>query len=283
MINNNRSEFLCFADTVPAFYPTFYKRLENMFKEYNISFHLLPGTRDVWVRDFMPVQISNTRFVQFRYQPSYLMKSLQGRRTITDVDAVCAGIGLTPEKSDIVLDGGNVIRYGNKVILTERIFSENPNDDKKNLLFRLQDLLEAEEICLVPEQPDDFTGHADGMVRFLDEYTVLVNDFSEEGEIFRRDFNGALRKAKLEYIPVPRNVKNNTSADDATGEYINYLELSGMIILPAFGMREDEEAQKLFRELFPKRGIVNLRCDEPAKDGGLLNCISWNIFKNITV
>ena len=66
----------------------------------------------------MPVQVSANRLVQFVYNPDYLQPK-KYRSTISDVNTICNKMGLYPVKSNIVLDGGNVIRLRNKVIMTE--------------------------------------------------------------------------------------------------------------------------------------------------------------------
>ena len=43
----------------------------------------------------------------------------------------------------------------------------------------LRDELRVAELIVIPKEPYDEIGHADGMVRFLDAKTVLVNDYSE--------------------------------------------------------------------------------------------------------
>ena len=33
---------------------------------------VIPGTKDIWCRDYMPVQVAAERFVQFTYTPDYM-------------------------------------------------------------------------------------------------------------------------------------------------------------------------------------------------------------------
>ncbi len=127
----------------------------------------------------MPIQVDSSKFVRFVYNPSYL-KSKKIQKTISDVDEICEQIGIETIKSNIVLDGGNVTRTTDKVIMTDRIFIENPNYNRKQLIKELHDLFQVDKLFLVPEQPKDFTGHSDGMVRFIDEQTVIINDYKLE-------------------------------------------------------------------------------------------------------
>ncbi len=198
-------------------------------------------------------------------------------KTISDVDAICHAIGVETIKTDIILDGGNVIRSANKVIMTDRVFIDNPGYERKQLIKELHALLEIDHLYFIPEQPGDFTGHADGMIRFLDEHTVLVNDYSKEKEWFRRAFEIAVHNAGLEAITIPYNVYDNKSINHANGDYINYLQMKDIVIVPIFGMKEDEGSDKQFEELFPAHQIATIDSNEIAFDGGILNCITWNV------
>ncbi|MFD0751293.1 agmatine deiminase family protein [Mucilaginibacter calamicampi] len=276
MVNDTETNFLYLADTLPIKYPSFFKRLEALLIRCEVSYGLLPGTKDIWAVDYMPIQVGLEKFVQFSYNPSYL----QGPKyadLITDSDKVCEQIGINPVKSTIVLDGGNVIRCDDKVIMTERIFKDNPNYDKDLLITQLRELLEVEHIYLIPEQPYDFTGHADGMVRFVDDNTILVNDYQRESKRFQQAFDAAIRKTGLDTIKVPYNPYDNKGTYSAVGDYINYLQMEDIAIVPTFGIAEDDAVVKLLESVFTNSKLVTIDASDIAKDGGVLNCISWNI------
>ena len=279
MITDSQTNFLYLADTLPKKYPEFYNRFEQVLKSCKIDFALLPDTKDVWAVDFMPIQTATDRYVRFLYRPPYLTESKKDIKTISDVDAICHAIDVETIKTDIILDGGNVIRSANKVIMTDRVFIDNPGYERKQLIKELHALLEIDHLYFIPEQPGDFTGHADGMIRFLDEYTVLVNDYSREKEWFRRAFEIAVHNAGLEAITIPYNVYENKSINHANGDYINYLQMKEIVIVPIFGMKEDRVVVKQFEELFPAYQIATIDSNEIAYEGGILNCITWNVCK----
>jgi len=195
MIPDNTTNYLYLADTLPKKYPTFYERFEKILKECKIDFRFLPNTKDVWAVDYMPIQVRDNHFVQFVYDPDYL-KPKKYRNTISDVDSICRKIAMMPVKSGIVLDGGNVTRSVNKVIMTDKIFKENPGIEERQLIKDLQNLFEVDKLFFVPKDPADFTGHADGMVRFVDEDTVLINKYQANYEPqFQLSLRMALHRA----------------------------------------------------------------------------------------
>ena len=278
MIPDSQTNFLYLADCLPKKYPDFYKSFEKVLRDSNIKFTLLTKTKDVWAVDYMPIQIDLKKFVRFTYNPSYL-QTKKLLKTISDVDRICDEVGMATIKSTIVLDGGNVTRTTDKVIMTDRIFVDNPTYDRKQLLKELHEIFQVDKLFLVPEQPKDFTGHSDGMVRFINEHTVIINDYEKEDESFKRAFEIAIHNTGLEYIKIPYNPYNNENYNQANGDYINYLQMENNIIIPTFGIKEDDLAVKQFETVFAGQNITTIDSNEIANDGGILNCITWNVQK----
>ncbi len=276
MIPDSQTNYLYLADSLPKKYPDFYKRFKNLLSDCKIDFSLLPGTNDIWAVDYMPIQIAENNFTQFVYNPSYL-ETPEEIESISDAESICKFINLNIKKSNILLDGGNVIKTTNKVIMTTRVFEENPDIPKKQLIKQLQDTLEVDNLIFIPADPDDFTGHADGMVRFLDDNTVLINNYTREKSAFQRNFRIALDNAGLKCIEIPYSPYSNKNNDQARGIYINYLQMESIITIPVFNIKEDEAAVRVFEDNFSNLAIKTIECNQIADQGGTLNCISWNI------
>jgi len=278
MITDKQTNFLYLSDILPKKYSDFYNRFEKTLQAYNIKFDFLPKTKDVWAVDFMPIQIELEKFIQFVYNPSYL-QSKASLKTISNTEQICKEIGIETIKTNIVLDGGNVVKTTNKVFITDRVFKDNPNYERKKLIKELYELLQIEKLYLLPEQPGDFTGHSDGMIRFIDENTIIVNDYSKEKKEFYSAFEIAVHNTGLDCIKIPYNIYNNKSDKNANGDYINYLQMDNLVVIPTFNLKEDEIVVKQFEELFTGQKIVTVESNEIAKDGGILNCITWNLKK----
>jgi agmatine deiminase len=161
--------------------------------------------------------------------------------------------------------------------MTDRIFIDNPTYERKELIKDLLNYFEVDKLFFVPEQPHDFTGHSDGMVRFIDERTVIINDYAEDKEEFKRAFEIAIHNTGLEYIKIPYKAYHNKSYNNANGDYINYLQMENTIIIPTFGIKEDDEVVKQFEDIFKGQTIATVDGNEIANQGGILNCITWNI------
>lgn len=265
-------------------YPATCGRLTAILEKHSVEYRFLTRTRDIWCRDYMPIQTASGKLVQFRYSPSYLKGKPEWEQSRSDVHEVCRINGITPDAtSDINLDGGNVLLCGDRAIISDRVFSENPDFPRDALLTELTHLLET-EIIIIPAQRDDLTGHADGMVRFIDRNTLLGNNRNEEYKYWSKGINEVLEKHSLAYHDVPFfwSYKDTAHPLHAIGIYVNYLEVGNLIVLPVFGVpgNKDAEALACFRKLFPNHTIETIDYNEVALEGGLLNCTTWTLRKN---
>jgi agmatine deiminase len=276
MVRDNETNLLYLADCLPKKNPAFAKDFKQLLDNNGVNYKYLPNTKDIWAIDYMPIQLDINSFVNFVYTPDYL-QSKAGLKTISDVPEILREIGIIAATSDIVLDGGNVIKSNDTVILCDKVFGENPHYRENDLIEKLEETFNVSRVIFLPTHKSDFTGHADGMVRFINDNTVLINKYVKEDQQFQLGVRMALHNSCLKIIELPYNPYKNASNDDATGIYINYLEMDGLIILPIFSMKEDEEAVKMIQELFPAKKILTLNSNEIARKGGILNCISWNI------
>lgn len=280
---NDAAQIVYLSALLAARYPATCKRLTDILNRHNIPFAFLKDTKDIWCRDYMPVQTPSGKLIQFRYDPSYLKeaKYADSRSDVKHVDKVN---NITPQFSNINLDGGNVVMHGSKAIITDRIFSENPDWTRENLLAELSKILECEIIIIPAHKPEyDFTGHADGMIRFVDSNTVLVNNLDQEFKYMRDSITEALDNAKLRYINFPwfeHKIKGNN--EHAIGIYLNYLEVGNLIVMPAFGVpgNKDAEAVAKLKEVFPDKIIETIDYNDVALKGGILNCTTWIYLNN---
>jgi agmatine deiminase len=253
------------------------KALIGLLDKHRISHDFLKATKDIWCRDYMPIQIEKGKFVQFRYEPSYLKDDLDLQ---SDPKEICIANNIKPQFSKINLDGGNVVNWSDRAIITDRVFDENSEyASKTKLIAEIEKLLEV-EIIVIPQIKSDMTGHADGLVRFVDRNTLLGNDRAQEYKYWKDGINKVLKENKIDYIDIPfLDHKEKKYPDHAIGCYINYLELQDLIVLPIFETEnnKDYEVYDKFREIFPDRKIETINYNAVGLFGGLLNCTAWTI------
>ena len=267
--NDTMTNFVYISDKLKEFYPKTYSRLTKLFNEMNIEWGEIEGTKDIWIRDYMPIQISDDRFIVYNYNPDYLKDS--GEDYLTDSHAIAEGIlnHCNKEKYDITLDGGN-----------------QENGKKKydsDYCDYISEVLHSRVIflpwhCDNPQEPNaDVYGHSDGLIHWAGDNRVLMSNhrdsFPEEAEEikYRLEVVGFEVTEMLFDVPDPNS--------DFNWAYVNYLQVGNKIIVPTFGIPEDKQALKYIREANPGCVVRGFRMRDIAKNGGALHCITWNIKK----
>lgn len=267
-----------FSGLLPNRFPECYRDVVTALEAQNVAYDLLLHTNDIWCRDYMPVQTSCGPFVQFRYDPSYLETAKQ-KATITDPQMVCRDIGVEARITPLRVDGGNVVLYKDTACMTERVFKENAERSRESVLFELRMLLGVFSLIIIPEEPGDPYGHADGCVRFIDEKTVLINKALSGQEKFLAKLKDVLEENGFSCVELPYFLDNDSqNQDSAVGNYINYLDAGNVIIAPEYKNHGsyNEKAATILRKAFSgRKKVVQVECTDLAKQGGVLNCVSW--------
>lgn len=244
---------------------------------YNkVEWNFLPNTSSplhIWARDYMPIQVKKEKFVKFNYSPDYLKDCPEYK---PETAAILSELGIQVIDSDIIIDGGNVISCGDKVIMTDKIFRENPHYHHQTLIDKLSQLLEA-EIVLIPEDNYDEYGHADGMVRYMGNDCVLINNYC--------DFDKSLRKKLLTVLSPHFDITelHYETYSDRSWAYINFLHVGQHIFIPMLeGDKLGEVAFRQIAEAYPQCECHQIwGCDNIVDEGGALNCCTWNILKDL--
>lgn len=141
----------------------------------NTKHLIVEKSLDLWMRDFSPVLPKLQ--VKFSYKPKYL-KTKVAKLVESDLMKTLGKMDVQLEHSELVLDGGNVVNNGNKVIISERVLHENKGKTAEVLQKELENLLAA-KVAFIPD-PKDTTGHADGIVAFLEGDVVLIGDYGDD-------------------------------------------------------------------------------------------------------
>jgi agmatine/peptidylarginine deiminase len=220
----------------------------------------------------MPVQVSKEKFVRFDYNPDYLKDNTEYK---PDTSAILSDLGIHVIDSDIIIDGGNVISCGDKVIMTDKVFRENPHYDHEVLIDTLSQLLEA-EIVLIPEDYYDEYGHADGMVRYVGEGRVLLNNYC--------DFDKVLQKKMLAALSPHFDITelHYGTYTDMSWAYLNFLHVGHHILIPVMDDKLGEVAFRQIADAFPQCKCHPVyHYESIVHEGGALNCSTWNILVDL--
>ena len=128
MITDFQCNTVYFSALLQKRAPVTYANLISALDKHGVEHRLIPHTNDVWCRDYMPIQVAEGDFRGFTYDPDYLHETEEDLASRTDGSEVCQEMGFEvrmPSRS-LVIDGGNVIRCDDKVIMVDKVFIENP-------------------------------------------------------------------------------------------------------------------------------------------------------------
>ena len=93
IITENEKNFVVFSSLFERSFPNLKSEIWNIIRSYHKSLGVVAHTRDYWARDYMPIQVEESVFIKFAYNPDYLQDH---KGYITDVDKELATIIPTP-------------------------------------------------------------------------------------------------------------------------------------------------------------------------------------------
>ena len=229
---------------------------------------------DIWMRDFTTVNPNNP--VQFVYTDASMSES-ESKEVQKSFSDFADNIGLKRSKSDLILDGGNIVdNHKGKVITTTRFLTDN-NLTAEQGKQTLKEVLGATEVAII-EPDEDVLAHADGMVAFIDDEVLLVNQYAERE--FRQDILEELKNSfpNIKIIEVPvdfsENKKEWAGFNSACGVNLNLVITNNNIYVPTFNSDNDEKVLEIIKSNTTKK-VIPIEASGVCAMGGSVRCLTW--------
>ena len=274
MLTDHLTNTVFLSDWLSKECPTLYQSLTKALRENAVDYRILGNTNDIWCRDYMPIQTDDNRFVSYKFYPNYLVEKHE-EQYITDVKHV-ENVDFLHQAEvvnlDLVLDGGNVVKCGNKMVMTEKVFVEN-TDKSRNEVHQLLEKAFQCEIIYLPWDKRERYGHSDGIIHYLGDNHVLMTNYDDFDKTFAQDFLRILEK----HFDVKKLKYNVDESDKNSWAFINFLQVGNLVLVPQLGIPEDKQEFQQITEAMPNCKVVGVLTLEAVRKGGALNCISWNI------
>ena len=267
-----------------------YKEFMNAIEGTEIELTPIKNTSDIWMRDYMPIQIDKKTFVTYYYQPDYL-SCKERKHLITKRFASTAKIEENRNKfwnenesrlpfyapnavlreCRLVLDGGNVVVCGEKVILTDKVFIENRPKSTDYVIGELKRAF-GKEVIIIPSDPYEIDSarkenelplcHADGVLAPIDDKTILIADYGNDPLGYVPQLMNALTPHFK-----PKNIKHFDFGEDWTEDawiYINFLRIGDLVLMPTVNYikKSKEEGNETTNLAYQEK---LKRCNEKAK------------------
>jgi agmatine deiminase len=267
----------------------------------NIDFIECRDIQDIWIRDFAPLTVleGNIKTAwQFEYAPAYIDKKYhknlkQDHKAGELIWKHIHGYGVN--SAYFKWDMGNLTHNGKgTAVVTNRLIADNQGI---NIWHELKPMLHVfagfKKLVFIPTEPDDKTGHVDGMARFIDEKTLVVGAYpkgSSNNKFMDMLADNLQKDLGIEFTIL--RLKNGAPEEwesegigSAVGNHMNFLRINDAILFPYYG---DEISRKPIHDFISELkqhdlSIKVIPVDMPeildlARSGGVLNCIGWQVF-----
>lgn len=233
---------------------------------------------DIWIRDFSTINPLNP--VQFKYTDASMTEQ-ESIDVQNSFKSLANRFNIQRETANLTLDGGNIVdNYAGKVITTTRFLEDN-NMTVSDAKLKLISLLNATAVAVI-EPDDEILAHSDGMVMWLDENTLLVNDYSEE-PVFRSLVLEELRSSfpNTTIIEIPVQYAQNSPGqwngfESACGINLNSVLTFKNIYVPVFNMPHDQQAFDIIRDNTSKK-VISINAEGVCAMGGSVRCLTWQL------
>ena len=278
MITDNLTTTVFFSGLLPKKCPILNQHIAKVLEKNRIRYAYLTETKDIWCRDFMPIQIEKDRFVFYKYTPDYLQDAHYIRLQTNTEDVFRADANRLEHllqnaiTIDLVMDGGNVVKCGDTIVMTEKVFVENKDKTRAEVEKILKDAFCCDILFLPWDRKETF-GHSDGIVHYAGDGKILLTNYDDSSIYYYRRFRRALEK-HFEVIPLKYATKRPHARSWA---YINFLQVGKLVLVPHLCLEEDEQALEQIDKVLPDCKVVGIPALEAVRRGGGLNCISWNV------
>ncbi|MEX3011923.1 agmatine deiminase family protein [Hoeflea sp. TYP-13] len=227
----------------------------------------------IWMRDYTTINPFNP--VQFRYTAA----SFEGDQAEADYmqdgfSRFINNFGLSFEKTDYVLDGGNIVdNYAGRVVTTDRFLEDNDLSEEEGRAV-LRQLLGAQEVAILPPD-DDILAHSDGMVMFTEENTIIVNRYPEP---LRSEILDELQTAfpGIEIVEIEAALDWDDKEGGACGINVNATVTGDYIYMPHFGDGVSDRALETIRAHTTKT-VIPVPANKVCDLGGSVRCLTWQL------
>jgi len=273
-------------------------RVKKHFNEHENLFFIEYETDDTWARDCSALCIeedSEIKLLDFIFNA--WGDKFEAYKDNAMNEAISKHYSKELRHVDFVLEGGAVESNGDGIVLTTSTCQLNPNRNPKlnpiEITKKLNDYLGVTEVLYLEHgylAGDDTDSHIDTLARFIDEKNIMYvacgnkdDEHYQELKLMEKELKEIAKKHSLKLIPLPFPHAIYYEEERLPATYANFLFVDGAVLVPTYGVKEDEEALNIFRQTFQDRDIVAINCSTLIKQHGSLHCVTMNFASGIDI
>jgi agmatine deiminase len=205
---------------------------------------------------------------------------------ITIGHELAAEAGFEVKKSDWILEGGSIDVDGEGLAATTADCLLNPNRNpalnKDAIESRLRDDLGIQRLLWLGDglAHDHTDGHIDNLARFVGVNHILIPQGAGPDDPNEAVFEDARKRAeafgcRVSLMPSVGRFLQDGEAVPAS--YMNFYIGNAAIVVPIYGVQNDDAAIATLATLFPDRQIVGVMADAVLTGGGSFHCSSQQV------
>ncbi|MCX6077779.1 MAG: agmatine deiminase family protein [Campylobacterales bacterium] len=274
------------------------KSVKSRFKDSRNLYFVEYQTNDTWARDSSVLCVEENGEVKLL---DFIFTGWGGKfdaRLDNEMSRAIANRYSTKMESyDFILEGGGVESNGAGVVLTtsECVLNKNRNHmlDSIEITQKISAYLGATEVLYLNHgylAGDDTDSHIDTLARFCDEKTIMYVKCEDESDehykelkLMEEELQELEKSHGFKLVALPMTDEMIYDDERLPATYANFLIINGAVIVPTYGVSQDEEALEIFRKTFIGREIVAVNCSVLVRQHGSLHCVTMNFAKGVEI
>jgi agmatine/peptidylarginine deiminase len=274
------------------------RSVKSKFKDDKNLYFVEYETNDTWARDCSALCIEDNKSIKLL---DFNFTGWGGKFEASKDNAMSQALQQYYDKEllhiDFILEDGGVESNGKDTILTTSTCMLNKNRNHKlnslQITQKLQKEFGAKNILYLNHgylSGDDTDSHIDTLARFIDERSIMYvkcEDKNDEhfGELklMEEELKEIASTHNFRLISLPMTDAIYFEGERLPATYANFLFVNGAVLVPTYGVKQDEEALKNFRQTFKNRDIIPIDCSTLIRQHGSLHCVTMNFVRGINI
>ncbi|OWR01582.1 agmatine deiminase family protein [Sphingopyxis witflariensis] len=243
---------------------------------------------DIWLRDTGPI-IAGTgaarraRNFEFNWWGEKFV--MPGDKEVGA--ALAAGSGLPVDDQYWVLEGGGIDVDGTGLCVTTEEcllnINRNPTLTREDISVRLHQSLGIDRLLWLGKGllGDHTDGHVDNLARFVGEgrlaIPVAADNDDPNAEIYADARARTAAFGEVEIVDLPSPGRFEIDGELAAASYMNFYIGNSVVVVPTYGVANDQAAIDALAALFPERRAVGVSARGILIGGGSFHCSSQQV------
>ncbi len=264
----------------------------------------LADSDDTWARDFGPLSVSDgttTELRDFRFNAwGDKFPSQRDDALTAALDQSSAFGELSLHRVDYVLEGGALETDGHGTLMTTSSCLLDPARNGGQSKAEVEEVM-ARELGITRTlwldhghlEGDDTDGHIDTLARFHARNGICYQSCDDPDDPHYKPLSAMAQELaaftdstgqpyRLTPLPWPEPVHDG-AGNRLPATYANFLIINGAVLLPVYGVPQDEKAREVLASCFPDRHIHCIHCRPLLRHGGSLHCLTMQLPPGVPV